>query len=180
MSKLVKDLITKELQARYGQVENALWVELLGVDGITTNDFRRDLHSKSLRIEIVRNELLRRAVGDGPLAPLAKALTGPAALITGGESAIDAAKAIEDWLPKISGLRLRGALLEGEFLDERAVVNLAKMESKADLLAKVAMIILSPGGKLASAIRAPGANVAGCLKALIEKLEQGTDNADAA
>jgi len=65
MSKFVKDLITKELRSRYSQTDNAIWVEMIGIDGITTNQFRRELREKKLRLEVVRNALLRRAVGDG-------------------------------------------------------------------------------------------------------------------
>lgn len=180
MSKLVKDLITKELQARYGELDNAVWVELIGVDGITTNEFRRDLHEKNLRLEVVKNSLFRRAVADRPLGKLAERLEGPAALVTGGESAIDAAKVLDAWLPKIKGLRLRGAVLEGEYYDEQAVASLAKMPSKRDLQARLVGIVLSPGGNLAGAILSGGSNIAGCLKALIEKLEKGESPADAA
>ena len=180
MSKLVKDLITKELRSRYADVDNAVWVELIGADGNATNEFRRDLHNKQMRLEMVKNSLFRSAVGDGPLGKLAQAINGPTALITGGESAIDAAKVLEDWLPKIKTLKLRGAVLDGEYLDEAAVTGLSKMPTKIDLQAKIAGIVLSPGGNLAGAILSGGGNIAGCLKTLIEKLEQGEDAADAA
>lgn len=180
MSKMVKDLITKELRTRYADVDNAVWVELIGADGNMTNELRRDLHSKQMRLEIVKISLFRSAVGDGPLGKLAQAINGPTALITGGESAIDAAKALDDWLPKIKGLKLRGAMLDGEYLDESAVAGLSKMPTKADLQAKIAGIVLSPGGNLVGAILSGGGNIAGCLKALIEKLEQGNDAAEAA
>lgn len=172
MSKFVKDLITKELRSRYSQTDNAIWVEMIGIDGITTNQFRRELREKKLRLEVVRNALLRRAVGDGPLSRLADKLDGPAALITGGDSAVEAAKFLDQWLPRLKGMRLRGALLEGEFLDEAAVAGLSKMPTKRDMQARLAGCIRSPGANLASAMLAGGRNIAGCLKSLIEKLEK--------
>jgi large subunit ribosomal protein L10 len=172
MSRLVKDMITSELRARYGRMDSALWLEILGVDGVTTNQFRGALRAKDMRIEVVKNSLFQRAVGDGPLKPLARALHGPAAIVTGGDSLIDAAKLIDEWLPKAKGLRLRGAVLEGEWLDESQVADLSKMPTKRDLHAKVAAIILSPAARVAGAVNAGGANLAGCLKALIEKLEK--------
>lgn len=108
------------------------------------------------------------------MARLAGALGGPVALLTGGETAIDAAKALEEWLPKFpkNAVKLRGALLEGEFLDEAQVQDLAKMPGKRDLQAQLVAMVLSPGGKLVSAILSGGGNVAGCLKAMIDKLEK--------
>jgi large subunit ribosomal protein L10 len=173
MSKPVKDMMTGELRSRYGSLENALWVELIGADGLTTNQFRRDLRSRSMRLEVVKTALFRRAIEDGPLVPMARAMNGPAALLTGGESLIDVAKVVEEWQPKIKGMRMRAAVLEGQYLDEARVVGLAKMPTKADLQARVASAALSPGATLAAAILSGGGRVAACIKTLIEKLEQG-------
>lgn len=173
MSKYVKDLITDALRNRYADKDSALWIELIGVDGNTTNAFRRALHENEMHLEVVKNSLFRRAVGDGPLAPLAKSVQGPVALVTGGESLVDVAKLIDEWKPKIKPLKLKGAVIEGEWLDEERVQGLAKMPTKRDLQAKVAGCALSPGANLASAINSGGGNIAGCLKALIEKLENG-------
>ncbi len=178
MSKLVKELITKELASRYGDVNNAVWVEMVGIDGIITNQFRRGLREAEMRLEVVKNSLFRQAVGDGPLGRLAEALEGPAALITGGESAVDVAKLLEEWMPKFpkkTTFRMRAAVLEGEFLDEEAVKDLAKMPSKTDLQARIVGIALSPGGNVVSAVLSGGSNIAGCVKALIEKLENGEE-----
>jgi large subunit ribosomal protein L10 len=154
MSRLVKDMITKQLQSRYGQLNSALWLEV---------------------IEVVKNSLFKRAIGDGPLKPLASALDGPAAIVTGGDSLIDVAKLIEGWLPKAKGIKLKGAVLEGEWLDESRVAGLSRMPTKGDLQARVAAIILSPGANLAGAINAAGGKLAGALKTLVEKLEAGEE-----
>lgn len=173
MSKFVKEVIVKELKSRYADHQSAVWVEMVGVDGLTSNEFRRSLHGKKMRLEIVKKSLFRRAVEGRALHGLAERLEGPAALVTGGESAIDVAKALEDWLPKIKTLKLRGAVLDGEYLDERAVTGLSKMPTKQDMQARIAGMVLSPGGKLAAAILSGGGSVAGAIKSLIEKLEKG-------
>lgn len=174
MSKLVKDLISRELHQRYAGVDSAVWVQFSGVDGITNNELRRDLRKRSFRLEIVKNSLLRRAVEGTPLARLAERMSGPAALVTGGESAVHIAKALEEWAPKLKeNLKLRGAILEGELIDDARIADLAKMPTKQDLQAQIASAVLSPGGKLAAAILAGGAGIAGCLKTIIEKLEKG-------
>jgi large subunit ribosomal protein L10 len=175
MSRLVKDMITRELRARYADVDSALWLEVIGLDGVTTNQFRGALRAKGMRLVVVKNSLFKRAVGDGPLKPLAEALAGPAAIITGGDSLIDAAKLVEEWLPKAKTVKLRGAVLEGKWLDESRVAGLARMPTKLDLQAKVAAIILSPAANVAGAINAGGGNIAGCLKAMVEKLENGEE-----
>jgi large subunit ribosomal protein L10 len=175
MSKLVKQLITKDLVDRYSEKDNAVWIELVGVDGNTTNAFRRDLRKNEMRMEIVKTSLFRQACADTALAPLANELEGPAAILTGGDSAIEVAKLLDDWAPKFpkESLRLRGALLDGELINEAQVQTLSKMETKGDLQAKLVLITLSPGKNVAGAMLAPGRNIAGCLKAMIGKLEDG-------
>jgi large subunit ribosomal protein L10 len=173
MSKPVKELIARELAGRYVDQTNAVWVELVGADGITTNQFRRDLRAKRMRLEFVKTALFKRACISGPLSRLAKELNGPAALVTGGDSAIEVAKVLDAWLPKLQkNLRLRGAVLEGEYLDVDQVKGLSRMPSKTDLQARIVSLVLSPGANILAAALGPGRNVAGLLKALIEKLEK--------
>ena len=173
MSKLVKEYMTQELRRRYGSLDSAVWVEFIGCDGITTNQFRRSLREKQIRLEVVRNRIFRRAVAEGPLAPLAERMAGPSAILTGGESVVDIAKALEEWLPKIEGLKLKGAVLEGELLDEQTVQRLSKMPTKKELQARIAGCIASPAARVAGAIASGGSRVAACVKTLIEKLEKG-------
>lgn len=173
MSKPVKDMMTTDLRSRYSGLDSALWVEFLGCDGVTNNEFRRALHGKQMKLEVIKTSLLRRAVRGDKLAPLVDAVNGPAALITGGESMIDAAKLVEEWLPKIKGLRMRGAMLDGQLLPEKDVPGLSKMPTKRDVQAQLVSALRSPGAKLAASLLAGGSNIASCLKTIIEKLEKG-------
>ncbi len=173
MSKLVKDVITKDLRRRYADLDSALLVEFVGVDGNTNNAFRGELRERQMRLEIVKNSMFRRATGDSKLAPLHRDLQGPSALLTGGESIIDIAKLVHEWRGKIKGLRPKSAVLEGEYVDAEAVERLHKMLTKGEMQARLAGAIMGPARKLAGAINAGGANIAGCLKAMIAKLEKG-------
>jgi len=176
MSKPVKEMIVRDLESRYAQQDNVVWVELVGVDGLTTNAFRRDLRARQMRLEVVKTSLFKRACQRGPLAPLAAVLEGPVALITGG-SAVEIAKFLEQWEGKFpkGSFRVRGAVLDGELLDQHRVRDLSKMPTKIDLQARVLRLVLSPGAQLAAAALSGGRNIAGCLKTMIEKLEKGEE-----
>ena len=175
MSKLVKDMMIRDLHGRYGELESAVWVEMVGADGNTTNAFRGDLHKHDMKIEIVKTALFRRAVAEGKLAPLGNELTGPSAIVYGGESAIDISKVLDPWIDKIDGLKVRGAVLEGEYLNEQQCETLSKMPTKRDLQGKVLSIALAPGANLMGAVAGPGRMVLGCVKAMIGKLEDGEE-----
>lgn len=173
MSKPVKNLIIESLRDRYAGIDTALWIELVGADGLLTNELRRELRSNSMRLEVVKSSLFRRALHDAPLGGLGRELAGPAALVTGGDSIATMAKLIEKWQPKMPGLKLRGAAVEGSFLGEPHMKGLSKMPTRRDLQARVAAAVRAPGANLAAAINGPGGRIAACVKAIAEKLEKG-------
>lgn len=177
MSKLVKDLITRELESRYKTQDNAVWVEIVGVDGITTNEFRRDLCAHGMKLEVVKTSLLRRACAGGPFERLAAEVAGPAAMVTGGDTAIEVAKLLDEWKAKFpkDSFRVRGALLDGEYIAEARAQDLHKMASKQDLQARIVSIVLAPGRNIVGLAVAPGRNVVGIVKQIAEKLEQGEE-----
>ena len=94
MSKPVKDMITREYQASYAELESACLISVIGMDAISTNRLRGELRQKHIRLQVLKNNLARRAFADAPLSPLSNAMDGPCALVTGGESLIDVAKTL--------------------------------------------------------------------------------------
>lgn len=174
MSKPVKDLITREYQRRYGALSSACVVSVIGLDAISTNKLRGELRAKRISMQVVKNSLARRAFADGPLASLAGALDGPCALVVGGESVIDVAKTLVELKKKYPGIELKKGILEGdpELMD---IERLARMKSRGDLLAEVAMLIASPGRRLAGCFAGPAGRLAGCFKAIADRQEQEPD-----
>ena len=172
MSKPVKDLVTNEYKALFGDVDGACVVSVIGLDAISTNKLRGELRAKKIQLKVVKNSLARRAFGDGPLAPLAPALTGPCALVTGGESVIDVAKALVELKRTFPKIELRQGIFRGEseLID---LERLASMKSKAELAGEIAMLIVSPGRKIAGGGASPAAKIAGCIKAIAGRQEGG-------
>ncbi len=172
MSKRVKDFITNEVRARYDGVDSAVLVDPTGVDAVTNNKMRGDLRSKSVRLEVIKNSLARRAFAGGPLERMGALLVGPNALVTGGDSIVDAAKAIAEWSKKTGLFEIRGALVEGELLDAAAAKALAAMPGRRELHQEILGLACAPGGRLCGALLGPGGLIAGCIKAISEKQEQ--------
>ncbi|MBP7933920.1 MAG: 50S ribosomal protein L10 [Phycisphaerae bacterium] len=170
MSKPIKDLMTQEYRHRYGNLDGACIVSVIGLDAIATNKLRGELRAKNLRLQVVKNSLAKRAFGDTALAPINAALKGPCALVTGGESVIDAAKALVGLKKNYPKMELLVGVLDGDS-ELVGVEQLAIMKSRTETLADLAGLIRSPGGRLAGCLLG-GGRIAGCLKALIEKAEK--------
>jgi large subunit ribosomal protein L10 len=168
MSKPVKDLITRDYQESYRDVDSACVISVVGLDAVSTNRLRGELLAKNVRLRVVKNSLARRAFADSPLAPLGDALEGPCSLVTADESAIDIAKLLVECKKKYPQIELKRGILDGdpELLD---VEQLAKMKSRLELLGELAMLLTSPGRAIAGCLSGPGGRIAGCLKAMVEK-----------
>jgi large subunit ribosomal protein L10 len=177
MSKPIKEMMTREYQRRYDQVNTACVVSVIGLDAISTNRLRGELRARNLRLQVVKNSLAQRAFSGTPLAPLCQAFEGPCALVTGEGSAIDIAKALVDLQKTNPKIELRVGILDGD-PELISVEQLARMKGRLELLGELAAIIRAPGACLAGDLAGPASRIAGCLKAIAEK--SGEDQAEEA
>lgn len=172
MSKRIKAMEMEELTRRYGELGNACVVDVSRMDAISANRMRGELRELSIDLHVVRNRLASRALGDGALGPLVRNLSGPSALATGGVSVVDVAKHLARLADVYPSLTLREGIIDGDPelipLDE-----LAKMQSRTETLGEVVMLALSPGRRIAGALTGPGGLVAGCVKAVVKRHEDG-------
>lgn len=171
MSRKLKEMIENELKSRYGELREAVVVNAVGLTGIDANLLRRELRAKKYEMHVVPNRLFLRSSAGSALAPLAKAMTGPCALVTGGGTAVEIAKELLRFAEKFPKLEVKLGLVEG--IDEPlAATEVAKLRSRTEVIGDVAMLAISPGKRLAGAVRGPGGGLAACLKSLIGKLEK--------
>lgn len=174
MSKPVKNMIIDEYRERVGDAQDALVIGLRGISSNDTNEIRSGLAKKSIRVSVVRNKLFGQAFGETSLAPLSDLLTGANALAYGGESVVEVAREIVDLLKKFPDIELKGAVLDGQlFKGQDGVEALSKFPTRDEAIAKDVAIILGPAQKLVASVKGPGAQLAGLLKAIEEKLEKG-------
>ncbi|NLX03558.1 MAG: 50S ribosomal protein L10 [Phycisphaerae bacterium] len=171
MSKPLKDLITKELKSRLSNVESAMVVNPILLTGVESNRFRGALKAKNIEMHLVKNSLAQRALAGTKLEGIGEILTGPSAVVYGGESIVDVAREIHDWTKKLTKLEVCGAIVDGEVVDAEGAKQLAKMPSRVELQGQIVQLAQSPGARVASAIGAPAGRIAGCIKSLVEKLE---------
>lgn len=172
MSKQVKNIIVDELEKRYGHLDSAAVVRIIGLDAVSNNRLRRRLHNKKIDVHVVKNSLARVALKGKALEPLAAGLDGPVAVVTGGDSIIDVAKELlaiskEKEFAKIE-------LLNGVIEGDRELVpveRIAAMKGRREMHADVLGCAIGPARKLVGCMAGPAGRIAGCLKAIVEKGE---------
>ncbi len=168
MSRQLKQLVTDTLKTRFDGVDQALVVDITRLNVQDTQKVRTTLAEQNIRVMVVPNSLARRAFTGGPLELLGQGLSGPCAVVCGGDSLIDVAREVAKLAGMFPLLELKQGLLPGD--DElTAVSDLAKMKGRAELLGEIAMLMSSPGRSIAGCIAGPQSRVAGCVKTISER-----------
>jgi large subunit ribosomal protein L10 len=180
MSKQVKDLITRELAERFKDVEAVAVINPRGINAIKNNEIRRRLRQQGLRMTVVRNTLVRRAVGDGQLKGFEQLLEGPSALVYGEASIAAIARLLIEEKKQEDKLELRGVFFEGEvYPGEKGVNEISKMPTREEAIANVVAAALSPGRKLAGIFKGQAGIIASILKTIEEKAKEKEGGASA-
>lgn len=178
MSKFVKNIITEELKKRLAGVENALLVNIVGMEVNDSNRLRSALAAKDIRVMVVKNSLAARATEGTSLGAAFQGLTGSTAVCYGATDIVALAKE----LVKVSKdkqfakLALLGGVLDGEAFAADKVVEISKWPTREEQIAILVGQIVGVGSKLSSQLLSGGANLASQIKQLADK-EEGVEEA---
>jgi large subunit ribosomal protein L10 len=174
VSKAIKDLIVRDYRSRLGNVSDAMLIGIRGVKAIPAGKMRRDLAGKKIRVTVLRNALAKKAFAGTPLEPLSKLLSGSNAAVYGGSSVIEVAREIVKIVATIPEVELRGAVLDGQLYEgKKGVEELSRYPTKSEAIANIVTLVVSPARKLVAQVKGPGAQLAGVIKAIEQKLEKG-------
>ncbi len=173
MSKPVKDMILADYKRRFQDVEDALLIDIRGIDANDNNTLRIGLAAKDIRVTVVKNSLACKAFAGTGLEALSSALQGPSAVAWGAESVVDVARELVEWSRKVGELYLKAAVLDGELFEgEAGVKRLSGFPTRAEAQARIVQLVLSPGAAVGGATVAPGARILGIVKEIQDRLEK--------
>jgi large subunit ribosomal protein L10 len=174
MSKFVKELITKDLRNRLQGVDDALLVDVIGLENNKNVALRQRLRKKNIQLLVVKNSLARRATEGTRLAPAFETAEGTLALVWGGEDIIALAKEIVTIASEkeFEKLTAKGGVMDGQALGAEQVAAVSKWPSRPELLSLVAGQITGVASQLASQITGPAQQLASQIEKLIEMKEK--------
>jgi ribosomal protein L10 len=167
MSKYVKNLISEEVARRLDGVQDALLVDVIGLDSAATYNLRKKLREKRINLLVVKTSLAARALKDTSLAPAFEGADGSVALCWGSEDFISLAKEIVEIQKEkdFEKFASRGGVMDGERLTPERVAEISKWPNRGQQLSILVGQILSVGAQLSSQLIGPS----GALASQIEK-----------
>jgi large subunit ribosomal protein L10 len=142
------------------------------LDATATSSLRRQCFAKDIKLSVVKNTLLKKAmenVKDKDLSELYDILPGPTAIMI-SEVGNAPAKLIKDFRKKNNKPVLKGAYVEEMvFVGDDQLKTLVDIKSKDELLGEVIGLLQSPAKNVLSALTSSKSTIAGIVKTLSEK-----------
>ena len=171
-----------ELTDRFRASSAAVLTEYRGLTMAQLTTLRRSLGSTTT-YAVVKNTLTKRAADEVGFPVPTELLNGPTAIAFIGGDPVEAAKGLRDFQRANPLLVIKGGVLEGKQLTADEVRQLADLESREVLLARMAGALLASLSRAAGLFQAPLSQVARLAAALQEKQEAaaaaaGADGAD--
>jgi len=146
--------------------------DISSLDAVATSSLRRQCFAKNIKLSVVKNTLLKKAmenVQGKDLTELYDILPGPTAIMLSDTGNLPA-KLIKDFRKKSDKPVLKGAFVEESiYIGDDQLNLLADIKSKDELIGEVIGLLQSPAKNVISALTSSKGKIAGLVKTLSEK-----------
>jgi len=160
-----------EIKDRISNADAVFVAEFAGLSVGAQEKLRRGLRATGGEFKVVKMTLARRAVSELGHDGLLDLLVGPTGMAFASGDAAAAAKALRDFSRDHQQLIIKGGLLGSEVLPPERVSQLADLETREVLLAKIAGAFQAPMAKMAGLLAAMPRAMATMIQQLIERGE---------
>lgn len=171
MNRTEKSEFVTEIKGRFERAPLVILTEWIGSNVDQMNKFRRGGEALGVHFEVVKNTLCRRAIAGTPHEGLAPYFKGNVGVLFSGDDPIAAVKFYKDSIRENEKFAPRGGWYEGEIFDQKAVLSVADMPSKAQMLAQVLGLLQAGPRSILYVVQAPGRDLLNVLSNHASKLE---------
>ena len=168
MARPDKVAAVEEIASRFRGSSASVVTEYRGLTVANLKDLRRSL-GDTATYTVAKNTLVKRAAAEAGIEGLDELFVGPTAIAFVKGEAVDAAKAIKKFAKDNKALVIKGGYMDGRPLSVSEVEQIADLESREVLLAKLAGAMKANLSKAAGLFNAPASQVARLVAALEEK-----------
>ena len=164
-----------DIKERMEGAQAVFLAEYAGLSVQEQQTLRRELRANGAEFKVVKMTLARLAAADLDIDDLDELLLGPTGLTFADGDPVSAAKVLRDFAKAHEVLVIKGGLLGQEFLTPERITQLADIEPREVLLAKIAGAFEAPMAKMAGLLAALPRNAATAMQQLLEKKQEESD-----
>ncbi len=168
MDRARKEIEVKELGQAFEDSGVVVVAHYAGLTVAEMQELRRNMREAGGVVRVAKNRLAKIALEGKPCEGISQYLTGQTVLGY-SEDPVAAAKVFQNFAKDNKKLEILGGSMGTEMLDPAGVKAVADMPSREEVIASIVGAITGPAAELASAVTAPGANIAGILKTIEER-----------
>ena len=155
MTREEKSIAIEDLTAQLAGSNIVYISDISGLNAETTSDLRRACFKAGIKLEVVKNTLLAKAMeaSDNDYGDLPSVLTGNSAIFI-ADIANAPGKIIRDFRKKSDKPVLKGAYINSEiYIGDDQLDALATIKSKEELIGEIIGLLQSPAQRVISALQ---------------------------
>jgi large subunit ribosomal protein L10 len=160
MTREEKSIAIEDLTAQLAGTNIIYVSDISGLDAETTSNLRRACFKAGIKLEVVKNTLLAKAMeaSDNDYGDLPSVLTGNSAIFI-ADVANAPGKIIKDFRKKSAKPVLKGAYINSEiYIGDDQLDALATIKSKEELIGEIIGLLQSPAQRVIAALQNQFAN----------------------
>ena len=155
MTKEEKSIAIENLTAQLAGVNVIYLADISGLDAVSTTNLRRACFKAGIKLEVVKNTLLAKAMETSDLnfGELPTVLKGNTSIMI-ADVANAPAKIIKDFRKKGTKPLLKGAyILEDIYIGDENLDGLAAMKSRTEMIGEIIGLLQSPAQRVIAALQ---------------------------
>ena len=164
MTKEEKSIVIKDLTAQLADTNVVYVADISGLDAEATSNLRRACFKAGIKLEVVKNTLLEKAmqnVESNNYSDLPTVLKGNTAILI-AENGNAPAKIIKEFRKKSDKPVFKGAYINSEiYIGDNLLDSLASLKSKEEVIGEIIGLLQSPAQRVISALKNQFANEEG-------------------
>jgi len=155
MTREEKSIAIQDLTAQLADTKIVYVADISGLNSATTSDLRRACFKAGIKLEVVKNTLLAKAMeaSENEYGDLPSILKGNSAIMI-AEAANAPAKVIKEFRKKGTKPELKGAYINEEvYIGDNQLDSLVAIKSREEMIGEIIGLLQSPAQRVISALK---------------------------
>ena len=164
-----KKKLVEELKEKISAAKSVVIVDYKGLTVFEDTELRKTLREANVEYRVLKNRLMQKAFNELGYADFDEALNGPTAVAFANGAPVAPAKILLDSADKTKKISVKCGMVDGTYITEDGVKELATLPPKEVLLAKLLGTLEAPISGLARVLNETISGLARVLNQIAEK-----------